>query len=49
MSVDVIESFKIINGNFNYGRYFFTFLPKLEIYYRDGFQKLCQLTNWIFC
>ena len=47
MRGDLIETLKI-NEITNYGSHFFIFSLELEIYCQYRFQKLSQLTNWIF-
>ena len=48
MSGDLIETFEIFDGIYNYGRHFSISLLKVEIYCQDRFKKLSPLTNWIF-
>ena len=48
MTGDLIENFKVINGIFNYGRYFLIFLLDLKIYCPNKFLKTKSLNQLEF-
>ena len=48
MNIDLIETFKIINGISEYDGHFLIFLLEQEIYCQGRLQKLSLLIKWIF-